>query len=166
MCVLSNTNAYQRVPPVHSLIREVLSPQLEHYLGPLCSTAIPEFLDLGLLYKGYMIALTIFCTNSINILAGVNGLEAGQTFILACAVALLNMTELAGYAGGVAAVREGHLFSLYLMLPLAATTLALLVFNWYPSQVRGDGGWWKACHHMLVYTHHHCCVCIHPGVCG
>lgn len=26
----------------------------------------------------YMVMLTIFCTNSINILAGVNGLEAGQ----------------------------------------------------------------------------------------
>lgn len=31
--------------------------------------------------------------------------------------------------------RDGHLFSLYLMLPLAATTLALLLFNWYPSEV-------------------------------
>ena len=31
--------------------------------------------------------------------------------------------------------RDGHLFSLYLMLPLAATTFALLLFNWYPSEV-------------------------------
>lgn len=31
--------------------------------------------------------------------------------------------------------RDGHLFSLYLMLPLAATTAALLLFNWYPSEV-------------------------------
>ena len=35
---------------------------------------------------------------------------------------------------GSCACRDGHLFSLYLMLPLAAVTLALLVFNWYPSQ--------------------------------
>ncbi len=127
----------------HRPIRELLSPQLEAWLGPLVAPllqqqqpiSIPEFFDMGILYKCYMIALTIFCTNSINILAGVNGLEAGQTFIIACAVSVLNMTELAGYAGGVASVREGHLFSLYLMLPLAATTLALLVFNWYPSQV-------------------------------
>ena len=114
-----------------------MGPQLSELstLSPMLAQ-LPEFLDLGILYKGYMIALTIFCTNSINILAGVNGLEAGQTFILACAVALLNLTELAGYAADVPAVREGHLFSLYLMLPLAATTLALLVFNWYPSQVR------------------------------
>ena len=38
-------------------------------------------------------------------------------------------------AGWLAAVRDGHLFSAYLMMPLASTTLALLLFNWYPSQV-------------------------------
>lgn len=38
------------------------------------------------------------------------------------------------------AVRDGHLFSAYLMMPLAATTLALLVYNWYPSQVPGATG--------------------------
>lgn len=35
--------------------------------------------------QAYMVMLVIFCTNSINILAGVNGLEAGQTFVIACA---------------------------------------------------------------------------------
>lgn len=100
--------------------------------GPLHGA---EFLELGPLYYAYMVALTIFCTNSINILAGINGLEAGQTFIIACAVLLLNLTELGGYAGAIPVVRDGHLFSAYLMLPLATTTLALLLFNWYPSQV-------------------------------
>lgn len=32
-----------------------------------------------------MVLLVVFCTNSINILAGINGLEAGQTFMIACA---------------------------------------------------------------------------------
>lgn len=83
-----------------------------------------------------MVMLVIFCTNAINILAGVNGLEAGQTFIIACAVAFHNIWELAGPAGAPGgAHRDGHLFSLYLMLPLAATTFALLHFNWFPSQV-------------------------------
>ena len=67
-----------------------------------------------------------------------NGLEAGQTFIIACAVLCHNLFELSGPAGLLPAVRDGHLFSAYLMLPLAATTLALLLFNWYPSQVRGS----------------------------
>lgn len=31
---------------------------------------LPGYLELGLLYKVYMVLLVIFCTNSINILAG------------------------------------------------------------------------------------------------
>lgn len=54
----------------------------------------------------------------------------GQTFIIACAVLLHNLVELAGYAGKDAVARDGHLFSAYLMLPLATTSLALLRFNW------------------------------------
>lgn len=53
------------------------------------------------------------------------------------AQAFHNMWELAGAAGAAdSSSREGHLFSLYLMLPLASTTLGLLLFNWFPSQVR------------------------------
>jgi UDP-N-acetylmuramyl pentapeptide phosphotransferase/UDP-N-acetylglucosamine-1-phosphate transferase len=69
---------------------------------------LPAYLELGALYKVgfvnsrgkglfwylgqpcyfaqvFMVLLVVFCTNSINILAGINGLEAGQTFIIACA---------------------------------------------------------------------------------
>ena len=35
------------------------------------------FLELGILYKIYMGSLAVFCTNSINIYAGINGLEVG-----------------------------------------------------------------------------------------
>ncbi|GAX76522.1 hypothetical protein CEUSTIGMA_g3968.t1 [Chlamydomonas eustigma] len=98
-----------------------------------------SFLELGLLYQAYMVALTIFCSNSINILAGVNGLEAGQTFIIACAILTHNLLSIsAGCAdelNGGCAVRDGHLFSAYLMLPLAGCTLGLLVHNWYPSRI-------------------------------
>ena len=96
---------------------------------------LPDLLNLGPIYQLYMVMLTIFCTNSINILAGVNGLEAGQTFIIACAVLCHNLTELARLGTEHVVARDGHLFSAYLMLPLATTTLGLLVFNWYPSQV-------------------------------
>ena len=47
----------------------------------------------------------------------------------------LSLDEHAGMQPGL---RDGHLFSLFLMLPLAYVTLALLLFNWYPSQVRVD----------------------------
>ena len=37
---------------------------------PLRACGLPPYLELGLLYKAYMVALVIFCTNAINILAG------------------------------------------------------------------------------------------------
>lgn len=46
-----------------------------------------------------------------------------------------NLHMLAGAPGQVPSIRDGHLFSAYLMMPLAATTLGLLAFNWYPAQV-------------------------------
>lgn len=102
---------------------------------PLHALGLPGYMELGVLYKVFMVMLTIFCTNSINILAGVNGLEAGQTFIVACAVLTHNILAVVGWAGASPAVRDGHLFSAYLMMPLAATTFGLLVFNWFPSKV-------------------------------
>ncbi|KDD74929.1 glycosyl transferase [Helicosporidium sp. ATCC 50920] len=92
-------------------------------------------LDLGLLYKLYMVLLVIFCANAINILAGVNGLEAGQTAVVAAAVLVHNLWQLGGRAGSVPELRDGHLFSAFLMLPLLSCTLGLLGFNWFPAQV-------------------------------
>lgn len=48
----------------------------------------------GLLYYIYMGMMAVFCTNAINILAGVNGLEAGQTLIIAVSVTLFNLYQL------------------------------------------------------------------------
>lgn len=35
------------------------------------------YIDLGIFYKVYMSMLAVFCTNSINIYAGINGIEVG-----------------------------------------------------------------------------------------
>ena len=48
----------------------------------------------GWVYKVYMGLVAVFCTNSINILAGVNGLEVGQTVIISCAVSLYTFSIL------------------------------------------------------------------------
>lgn len=96
--------------------------------------SLPGYVELSYLYYVYMMMLGIFCTNAINILAGVNGLEVGQTFIIACAVICHNLMEL-GKDSETPGKRDNHLFSLYIMMPLASTSLALLTFNWYPSQV-------------------------------
>jgi UDP-N-acetylmuramyl pentapeptide phosphotransferase/UDP-N-acetylglucosamine-1-phosphate transferase len=41
---------------------------------------------LGFLYYVFMGLLAVFCTNAINILAGINGLEAGQVLPAVCAL--------------------------------------------------------------------------------
>jgi len=135
-------SAWQAVLAMHSLCmrgRQARPPCRRAPALPVGSirpAAVPAVCDApSACRQVFMVMLVIFCTNAINILAGVNGLEAGQTFIIACAVTCHNLLALAGPAVGRPGALDGHLFSLYLMLPLATTTLGLLVFNWYPSQV-------------------------------
>lgn len=85
--------------------------------------------NLWLLYYVYMGMLAVFCTNAINILAGVNGLEVGQSLVIAASISVFNFVELSG------SLWKAHQFSLYFMLPYIATSLALFKHNWYPSRV-------------------------------
>ena len=48
----------------------------------------------GWLFYVYMGMLAVFCTNAINILAGVNGVEAGQSLVIAVSVLLHNVIQL------------------------------------------------------------------------
>ena len=69
--------------------------------------------------------LAVFCTNAINILAGVNGVEAGQSLVIAISIAANNYVQLHGEC-----CADNHRFSLYLILPFIGTTSGLLWFNW------------------------------------
>uniref|UniRef100_A0A0G4F2K3 UDP-N-acetylglucosamine--dolichyl-phosphate N-acetylglucosaminephosphotransferase n=1 Tax=Chromera velia CCMP2878 TaxID=1169474 RepID=A0A0G4F2K3_9ALVE len=111
-------------------------------IPPWLHFAVGATLDLGIFYMVYMMMLAVFCSNCINILAGVNGLEVGQSVVIAIFVILHNLIEVNMHAeagegaetGHLPAYAEQHLFSLLLTLPFAAVSLALLVYNWYPSQ--------------------------------
>jgi len=50
-----------------------------------------HFINLGIFYHIYMGSLAVFCTNSINIYAGINGIEAGQSFVIACFIFIHNI---------------------------------------------------------------------------
>ncbi|CAM4847551.1 unnamed protein product [Rotaria magnacalcarata] len=50
--------------------------------------------NLGILYYVYMSMVAVFCTNAINILAGVNGLEVGQSIVIAISILIFNLVEL------------------------------------------------------------------------
>jgi UDP-N-acetylglucosamine--dolichyl-phosphate N-acetylglucosaminephosphotransferase len=87
--------------------------------------------ELGPWYLVFVCLLAIFCTNAINIYAGINGLEAGQALVIACAMLGTNLLEL---TSGVD-VDSPHLHSAMLMLPFIGVTLALMLFNICPAAV-------------------------------
>jgi len=108
-----------------------------------------------------MSLLSTFCTNSINILAGINGSEVSQALIIALSVILNDLLYLpwpfgfriplhllgrpaeveiggvwsAGMAYGSRLLVERHLFSLYFMLPLVGVCAGFIYHNWYPARV-------------------------------
>ncbi|THV05221.1 hypothetical protein K435DRAFT_826437 [Dendrothele bispora CBS 962.96] len=119
-----------------------------------------SLVNLGPLYYIYMSLLSTFTTNSINILAGINGSEVSQAVIIAVSVILNDLLYLpwpidfripvhllgsktevefggvwsAGMAYGSKELVERHLFSLYFMLPLLAVCVGFMYHNWYPAR--------------------------------
>ena len=94
--------------------------------------------------------LPTFTTNSINILAGINGVEAVQALVIACSILLNDLLFLPIWPrsflmalGGVGNPHEGrlldwaagevvkrHLMSSYFMMPLIGACLGFLWHNW------------------------------------
>jgi UDP-N-acetylglucosamine--dolichyl-phosphate N-acetylglucosaminephosphotransferase len=94
---------------------------------------LPRTLELGILYKGYMCLLSVFCTNSINILAGINGLEAGQSLIIGVFVVVHKLLVIKDVP--IELIAFNDVLPLVLTFPLLAVTSALLYYNWFPSTV-------------------------------
>ena len=121
------------LPAIASLpllvVYSITSNRTEVVIPLILRPWIGSTIDLGVCYYIYMGMLAIFCTNAINILAGINGIEVGQSVIIATSIAIFNYGELSGPLGNY------HKFSLYLLLPYLATSLPLLWYNWYPSEV-------------------------------
>jgi len=101
----------------------IVPKMFKHILG--------DDLNIGILYYIYMGMMAVFCTNAINIYAGVNGLEAGQALVIALSVIVFNILQLTR----LDTQEWYHMFSLYILLPYASVTAALLKWNWYPASV-------------------------------
>lgn len=97
--------------------------QLQFLLGDL--------INLGILYYVYMGLIVVFCTNAINIYAGINGLESGQSVVIALSILCNSIIQLLFFNS----CHEGHLLSVYLITPFIGTSIALFYYNSYPSQV-------------------------------
>lgn len=119
------------------------------------SVVVPNFLvpympnqarliHLGFLYYVFMAALSIFAPNSINILAGINGLEVGQSLVIAGLLILNSSLYLvpfpgnpilnSGYATQPHPATESHLITLYLLLPFLGVSIALYMHNRFPAR--------------------------------
>ncbi|KAG5438153.1 hypothetical protein PCANB_003004 [Pneumocystis canis] len=91
-----------------------------------------NIIQIGWLYYVYMASLSIFCPNSINIIAGINGVEVGQSIIISLCIVINDLLYV--FRSPNPAV-DSHLFSLYFLLPFIGTSLALLYYNWFPASV-------------------------------
>ena len=104
----------------------------------------------GPLYYIYLVMLPTFTTNSINILAGVNGVEVIQGLIIGLSVMLNDLLFLPVWPEwfldylGVGIPEEGkllewaagevvqrHLMSFYFMAPLVGVCAGFIWHNWY-----------------------------------
>lgn len=130
--------------------------------SPSSSPAQHCLLSLGPIYLLYLALLCIFCTNSINILAGVNGVEVGQSIIIAAASLIYNLVQYRLDERVVdmlyppatsdalnpstlvvpllsmeerARMTTHRLYALLLLMPFIGVSLALWRFNRYPSRV-------------------------------
>jgi UDP-N-acetylglucosamine--dolichyl-phosphate N-acetylglucosaminephosphotransferase len=75
-----------------------------------------------------MAMLTVFNTNSINIYAGINGLEVGQSLIIGASVFAHNLLEIMNPLATEKTIQE-HLLSVIIILPFLFGSLALLKYN-------------------------------------
>ena len=103
-----------------------------------------RILNLGPFYYAYMSALSIFAPNSINIFAGINGIEVGQSLVIAGLLVLNSSLYLVPFPGNPVLTNasttphpatDSHLLTMYILLPFIAVSLALYVHNRYPARV-------------------------------
>lgn len=92
-------------------------------------------LDLGVAFYFFLLLLAVFSTHAINIYAGVNGLEVGQSVVIAASVLVLNVVQLLRIPAKFDEYREQHLRSLFIIVPFLSVSLALMRLNWFPSRV-------------------------------
>uniref|UniRef100_A0AC35TX07 UDP-N-acetylglucosamine--dolichyl-phosphate N-acetylglucosaminephosphotransferase n=1 Tax=Rhabditophanes sp. KR3021 TaxID=114890 RepID=A0AC35TX07_9BILA len=90
-----------------------------------------QALDIGPIFYLYMGMLIVFCTNSINILAGINGVEAGQGLIISMTVAVYNLIQL----WREETLEADNVLSLAIIVPFIAINGVLWKFNKYPAKV-------------------------------
>lgn len=92
--------------------------------------ALGAIIELDYLFLIFMGLLAVFCTNAINILAGINGLECGQSYIIGCSILFFKLYDIS-----IGNIGDNQMFSVLIIMPFIGTALGLLRHNWYPAEV-------------------------------
>uniref|UniRef100_A0A915LU35 UDP-N-acetylglucosamine--dolichyl-phosphate N-acetylglucosaminephosphotransferase n=1 Tax=Meloidogyne javanica TaxID=6303 RepID=A0A915LU35_MELJA len=115
---------------VYLLSKNSTAVLLPHFLQKYLGGA--SFLDIGPFYYIYMVSLVIFCTNAINIIAGINGVEVGQSLVITASIALFNTIQVIRSVDSIQLWH--HVLSLCFILPFIGTSTALFIINKYPAK--------------------------------
>lgn len=130
-------------------VTSIVVPKFLLQYVPTTSITNPEsgLIHLGPLYYAYMAGLSIFAPNSINILAGINGIEVAQSMVIALLLMVNSSLYLIPFPGNPILgsspsplayphpATDSHLFTLYLLLPFLGVSFALYIHNRYPARV-------------------------------
>ena len=93
--------------------------------------AFGSIVELDIWFIVYMGLLAVFCTNSINIYAGINGLEVGQSIVIAASLLFCKLYEILILERS----EFEHFFAIFILIPFIATSLGLIKYNWFPSKM-------------------------------
>jgi UDP-N-acetylglucosamine--dolichyl-phosphate N-acetylglucosaminephosphotransferase len=83
-----------------------------------------EGIEFSFLFYIYLILLSIFATNSINIYAGISGLETGQSLVIGMTLIIESLVCLF-----IDHNYQNNLYSIIILGPFCAVTLALYKWN-------------------------------------
>ncbi|CAJ0939888.1 unnamed protein product, partial [Mesorhabditis belari] len=111
----------------------IVVPKIVRYFVSLMGFEMTTFLNISLFYYLFMGMVIVFCTNAINIYAGVNGLEVGQSLVIASSITLYNFIQLYRLDDPVTSWQNW--LSIYFLVPFIATSLILYNFNKCPARV-------------------------------
>lgn len=111
--------------------KKLVAAVMKPFLGKKAGDALWAY------YVGAALLATFFA-NAINIHAGINGLEVGESLIIACFVLARCAFGIAKYkasADSRKVLLKELLFSVRLTLPFVAVSVPLLSHNWFPASL-------------------------------
>lgn len=112
-------------------------PKFLKFFNNVDSNPNVYILELGIVYKAYLSVISIFCTNAINIYAGINGLEVGQSIVIAISMLLYNVICLVNTNNDNNLNIElfnNNVDSIVILLLFLSCSLPLFYYNKYPSK--------------------------------